>query len=204
MIVGILKSGGIAIYPTETFYALGCLASNGAAAGEIMRIKRRTDGKPLSLLAGSSRIAGKAVYLQASPQALAESFWPGPLTLVLPAKSGLAAQAMDEKGKTAIRVSSHPLAAGLSNLCGEPIIATSANISGREPAAVGRSLDRELLDAVSESTFPYAILIADMEKTGAMLPSTIVEPKRNGWNSWQIRIIRQGAIDKKLLDGKYL
>lgn len=203
-VAGILKSGGIAIYPTETFYALGCLASNSCAAEEIRRLKRRPAGKPLSLLAASSRIAGHAVYLQACPKALLEKFWPGPLTLALPARSDLAPLAVDENGKTAIRVSPHPLAACLSALCGEALIATSANISGCAPAAVAERLDKELLDDLANSALPHAALIAGMEKKEAVLPSTIVEPVRQGWNAWQIRIIRQGAIDKKLLGGKYL
>ena len=85
----LLRRGGVIAYPTETFYGLGALAADGAAVARLLVAKEQPDGKPLPLL--GAELAQLEVVASFSPLArrLAAALWPGPLTLVLPARPGL-------------------------------------------------------------------------------------------------------------------
>ena len=79
-----LRRGGVVIFPTETFYGLGCLAADAAAVARIYQLKRRPVQRPLPLLAADADQAGAVVWLEAAPPELTARFWPGPLSLLLP------------------------------------------------------------------------------------------------------------------------
>ncbi|MGC6415850.1 MAG: L-threonylcarbamoyladenylate synthase [Bradymonadia bacterium] len=129
-----LRAGGVIAFPTETSYGLGCRAYDGDAVARVVAAKGRPDGKPLPILLPN------VAYLQQhgmdSPLAvLAEQFWPGALTLVVPAFPGLPAQVTAGTNMVGVRVSAHPVARSLVECLGEPLVATSANLTG-QPAAV--------------------------------------------------------------------
>ncbi len=107
----ILKSGGLVLYPTETFYALGAIPGIAEAVERVFEIKGRDLGKPLPLIASDLQaVLGAASEWPESAEALARMFWPGPLSMVIPAVASLPAVLHAKTGKIAIRISSHPVA----------------------------------------------------------------------------------------------
>ena len=185
-----LAEGGIAIYPTETFYAIGCRADRADSVSRIFAAKRRPSGKPLPLIAGSATMALEAV-LPGSKVCedipLLARFWPGPLTLLLPCSPVLPHVVTAGTGMAAIRVSSHPAARKLALHCGFPLVSTSANISGRPPARTAAELDRELLDMLHNDS--DALVTAAPEPSGGA-PSTIIMPL----GGRRFRLIREGIL----------
>jgi len=130
--VQVLASGGLIAFPTETVYGLGADATNGRAVARLYEAKGRPAFNPLIahvLDAAAARILGS---FGADATRLAEAFWPGPLTLVLP-KAGdctvaeLATAGLDS---VAVRVPNHPVAQKILTSFGRPIVAPSANRSG--------------------------------------------------------------------------
>ena len=101
-----LRNGGILIYPTETFFALGCMADQAAAVDMLYQIKGRPVHKPLPLLAADTTQVDRVALLTAMPIGL-EQFWPGPLTVLLPARPGLPASLVNPDGQVAVRVTPH-------------------------------------------------------------------------------------------------
>ena len=193
-----LLSGGILIYPTETFYAMGCLADNQKAAEKILRLKRRLPGKTLPLLAGSIEQAEAAAQLDAAPRELLEKFWPGPLTILLPAKPTVSGCSVNTRGLCAIRVSASPEAASLANLFKMPLVSTSANISGDDAVAAMADLHSGLF---GDGACGLALWQAS-HQAKSRLPSTIVHPLRGPSGGWIIKIIRSGLIDKADLESE--
>lgn len=127
----VLKAGGVAALPTETFYALAADAMNSEAVERIFRIKGRHFNTPIALIAGSQYdIAELVTEIPRAAQPLMRAFWPGPLTLLFSASSRIIPRLTAGTGKIGIRVSSHPIADRLANALNGPITATSANLSG--------------------------------------------------------------------------
>lgn len=187
-----LNKGELLIYPTETFFALGCKASQDGAIARIFQIKRRLLAMPLPLIIADKEQLSLVAQIPASAQQdvekLQELFWPGALSLILPARMHLSPLLTGGTGNVAIRVSPHPVACELARLTGEPLVSSSANISGRPAAARAEELDSELTSAMG------AVLnLPPLPAGGA--PSTLVEPLGNG----ELRILRHGAIDEQSL-----
>ncbi|MCF8056128.1 MAG: threonylcarbamoyl-AMP synthase [Desulfocapsa sp.] len=126
-----LQQGGVVAYPTETFYGLAVDPENDQAIAALYALKKRERQKKLSLLVPNLKVLSSCTSFISIPyQHLIEVFWPGPLTLVFPAKENVF-PCLTGEGKTlAIRISSHPIAAKLCLLWGRPLTATSANVSG--------------------------------------------------------------------------
>lgn len=142
--VNLLKEGKTIIYPTETFYGLGCDAANPLAVRKIYLIKERVGGKALPFLVSS--IAMAKDYLVFSPLAarLAKKYWPGPLSLVLPATPlGKHLLGRDDGGT---RISPNPIATAMVEALGKPIISTSANLTGKTAASDIRAIINYFLD----------------------------------------------------------
>lgn len=191
----LLLHGGILLYPTETFYAIGCMADNSAAIGAIARIKKRDPEKPMPLIAATLEQADMAVNTSWAPANLLSMFWPGPLTVLLPAREQIPAILRNQKDMTAMRVSSHPLAGILASSCQFPITASSANISGEKPVDSWRDLDPKLIARCEAEHMEYGILPG--KELSATLPSTLVEIPFS--KSQQMRIVRAGAVSRAKL-----
>lgn len=135
----ILREGGLVSFPTETVYGLGADATQADAVAKIYKAKDRPRFNPL--IAHVSDLAAAKIQgvFDETAQRLADAFWPGPLTLVVPVAPGctisdLARAGLDSVG---LRVPSHPLAHALLAALGRPVAAPSANRSGRvSPTAV--------------------------------------------------------------------
>jgi L-threonylcarbamoyladenylate synthase len=166
----ILRAGGLVAFPTETVYGLGADATNGKAVARIFETKGRPRFNPLIVHVAGLGAARELVDFDAKALTLAEVFWPGPLTLVLPLRTGarpdiseLVTAGLDT---LAIRVPEHLVAQRLLTLAGGPIAAPSANISGRISPTCANHVEEDLGDQVD--------LIVDGGSTQAGLESTIV------------------------------
>ncbi|HZP98233.1 MAG TPA: L-threonylcarbamoyladenylate synthase [Reyranella sp.] len=128
----ILRDGGLVAFPTETVYGLGGDATNERAVAAIFEAKGRPQFNPLISHVLDTREAQKLVVWNETAEKLAQRFWPGPLTLVLPRTndSPIALLATAGLDTAAIRAPSHPLAQALIRAAGRPIAAPSANRSG--------------------------------------------------------------------------
>ncbi len=133
--VGLLRAGGLGAFPTETVYGLGADAGNPAAVAGIYAAKGRPSFNPLIVHVADADAAAAFADLPPPARALAARFWPGPLTLVLPRRPAMLADAVTAGLPTvAIRVPAHPLAQRLLAAFGGPLAAPSANRSGRVSA----------------------------------------------------------------------
>jgi L-threonylcarbamoyladenylate synthase len=129
----ILRAGRLVAFPTETVYGLGADASNAEAVARIYAAKERPRFNPLIAHVASTEAARREGRFDRAAQALAEAFWPGPLTLVVPAGSGCTVCDLARAGldSVALRVPAHPLARRLLEGLGFPLAGPSANRSGR-------------------------------------------------------------------------
>jgi L-threonylcarbamoyladenylate synthase len=127
-----LSQGGLVAFPTETVYGLGADAGNGKAIARLYAAKDRPAFNPLIVHVASLDAAYRLAQFDASAQALAAAFWPGPLTLVLPKRPdcGVADLALAGLDSVAVRVPAHPVAQALLAAFSRPVVAPSANRSG--------------------------------------------------------------------------
>lgn len=131
--VALLSKGGRVAFPTETVYGLGADARNGAAVAGIYAAKGRPSFNPLIAHVADPATAQRYVVWSDLADRLAQAFWPGPLTLVLPLRAGSGISDLVTAGldTLAIRVPAHPLARQLLTALDGPLAAPSANLSGR-------------------------------------------------------------------------
>ncbi len=183
--IAALRADELVVYPTETFYGIAADPLSPAALEKLFAIKGRDPQKPIALIAANSQMAFEvAREVPTIARRLASAFWPGPLTIVLPARKGFPHQLVGPDGGVGIRVSPHPIARALSDGLGKPITATSANRSGEEPATTVRAAGESLGDKVK--------VFLDGGTSQASAPSTVVACDARGY-----RIIRAGAISER-------
>jgi L-threonylcarbamoyladenylate synthase len=127
-----LAAGGLVAFPTETVYGLGADATNAAAVARLYQAKGRPAFNPLIAHIRDIEAARQIALFDAPAMALAEAFWPGPLTLVLPKSKGCVVADLATAGldTIAIRVPAHPVAREILHAFGGPVVAPSANLSG--------------------------------------------------------------------------
>jgi L-threonylcarbamoyladenylate synthase len=164
-----VAAGGVIAYPTETYYALGADPHQAAALEEVLRLKGRdAEGKPLLLLiADLSAVEEWAAPPPPAFTRLAASFWPGPLTLILPAAPTAPAPIVGPGGGVALRLTSHPLARRLIVACGGALTGTSANRGGRPPARRAAEVRCAFGDALAA--------VVDGGETPGGPPSTLLD-----------------------------
>jgi L-threonylcarbamoyladenylate synthase len=180
--IAILKKGGIIAYPTETFYGLGAKYDMDSALKRLYEIKKRPQEKTMPLIIGSiEELSLVTDSLNESARRLMDKFWPGPLTIIFRARSGLSEYIVSE-GKVAVRIPGESFALRLAKAAGFPITSTSANISGMPPA--------DSASMVSDYFGEKVDLIIDGGKTKGRLPSTIVDITGD-----ISKTLRRGAID---------
>ncbi|MBM4187361.1 MAG: L-threonylcarbamoyladenylate synthase [Gemmatimonadetes bacterium] len=187
-VIGHLRAGGLIAYPTETVYGLGSLASD-AGLDALARLKGRPPRKPfLLLLSGPEMAVANGLVFNPAARALAEAFWPGPLTLVLPGGEGrLPARLRGAEGGIAVRHTSHPGMARLVATLGAPVTSTSANQPGGPPAPGAEGVGEFFPSAVASGE----LVILDGGVLGNVPPSTLVD-----CTTAQPAIIREGAIPR--------
>jgi L-threonylcarbamoyladenylate synthase len=163
-----LSQGGLVAFPTETVYGLGADATNAAAIARLYQAKGRPAFNPLIAHVGDLAAARQIARFDAPALALAEAFWPGPLTLVLPKADGCAVADLATAGldTVAIRIPAHPVAREILRLFGRPVVAPSANLSGHVSPTTAAHVDSDLSGRID--------LIVDGGAVAVGVESTIV------------------------------
>ena len=144
-ILSFLRAGGVIAFPTDTAYGLGADPFNEGAVRRIFDIKGRSETKPILLLVISIAMADSIASLSDRALALAERFWPGPLTMILPARSSVPRIVTGGTNTVGVRWADAPFAQRLIGAFQLPITATSANRTGL-PATVTAGEVREQLE----------------------------------------------------------
>jgi L-threonylcarbamoyladenylate synthase len=144
-ILSFLRAGGVIAFPTDTAYGLGADPFNDGAVRRIFEIKGRPETKPILLLVNSMEMANRVVTFSDKATALAERFWPGPLTMILPARENVPSLVTAGTGTVGVRWADASFAQRLITAFNRPITATSANLAGR-PSTVNVTEVREQLD----------------------------------------------------------
>jgi L-threonylcarbamoyladenylate synthase len=194
--VSILQRGGIIAYPTETFYGIGVKFDMSASLHRLYWLKRRPREKAMPVIIGDVGALSEIVspeWLENVPSStlmLMKRFWPGPLTLLLPARAGLSEYLTAETGMIAVRIPGESFALLLATKAGFPLTATSANISGMPPAENAEMIIQYFGDSLD--------LLVDGGRSPGGMPSTIVDASGD-----RIKIVREGAIgNSDLLTGQ--
>jgi L-threonylcarbamoyladenylate synthase len=185
----ILRAGGLVAMPTETVYGLAGDATSERAISSIYAAKDRPSVNPLIAHVLDLEAATREAKFDAIARALAQAFWPGPLTLVAPISSGSRIPALARAGlpSVALRAPAHPIARALIEAAGAPLVAPSANRSGRvSPTTAAHVL--EDLDGCID-----AVLDAGPTRLG--LESTIV-----GCLGGAPTLLRHGAISREAIE----
>ncbi|RVU34293.1 threonylcarbamoyl-AMP synthase [Hwanghaeella grinnelliae] len=146
----LIRAGGLVAFPTETVYGLGADATNDTAVARIFEAKQRPNFNPLIVHTASTSEVWKYAADSRRAHALADAFWPGALTMVLPRRSNTKLSLLVSAGlpSVAIRVPAHGGARDLLRLSGRPIAAPSANRSGRISPTTAEHVAESLGDAV--------------------------------------------------------
>lgn len=166
--VAVLQSGGLVAFPTETVYGLGADATNPAAVRRIFAAKGRPADHPVIVhLASVSQIDAWARDIPAGARHLADAFWPGPLTLILPRRAGVSDLVTGGQDSVGVRIPSHPVAQSLLRAFGGGVAAPSANRFGRISPTTADHVRTELGDRVD--------LVLDGGASEVGIESTIVD-----------------------------
>ncbi|MCS6878724.1 MAG: L-threonylcarbamoyladenylate synthase [Geminicoccaceae bacterium] len=186
----LLRSGKLVAFPTETVYGLGADATNDVAVAALFRAKGRPAHNPLIVHVAAREAAEPLASFDARARHLAERFWPGPLTLVLRQRSDspVSPRATAGLDTVAIRVPAHPVALALLRAVGRPVVAPSANRSGRVSPTCAEDVAAELGEAVA--------LVLDAGPCPIGVESTVIDlsdPDR-------ARILRPGGVTRSELE----
>jgi L-threonylcarbamoyladenylate synthase len=180
--IAAIQQGGVVAFPTDTVYGIGTALTNEAGLDRIFEIKGRDRERALPiLLASPGKLDHVSSGVSPSLLELATTFWPGPLTVAVPAREGLPYHVIANDGTVGVRVPNHSVALFLAQRNGGAIAATSANRSGQEPATRTSELDEALADSLD--------LILDGGMTPGSVASTVIR-----LDGATISIIREGAI----------
>lgn len=171
----VLKKGGLVAFPTETVYGLGANLLDKKAVKRVYEIKDRPANKPLTVhVADIEAVEKMAGEVPAGARKLIERYWPGPLTVIL----------RDRRGrKTGFRMPDNKIAFMLLKRAGVPVVAPSANISGRRPPVSAEEVLRDLGGKID--------IVIDGGRTKIGAESTVVD-----MTGREPKVLREGAISK--------
>ena len=187
-----LREGKLIIFPTETFFGLGCDALNPDAVGRVFSLKKRALSRPLPVvIARQDDLQRIAEDVSDEARALMKAFWPGPLSVVLPSLPEVPDLLTANAGRIAVRFSPHAAVAALLEATGMVLVASSANLSGGPSVTNPDELEPELISGVAG-----VFLHGPLPNGG--LPSTVVDVvvTREGP---LVRILRRGAVSEEAL-----
>ena len=181
-----LQSGGLLAYPTETVYGLGSRPTEADVAA-LSALKERAPDKPfLLLIANRGMVEAHGLKFTEAARALADAFWPGPLTLVLAGGEGRLPDALrGPEGGIAVRWTSHAAVAQLIAVLGYPLTSTSANRSGGSTARHVTAIAADFHEAIARGR----LLLLDGGTLGNAPPSTVVDCTQA-----RPRLLREGSI----------
>jgi L-threonylcarbamoyladenylate synthase len=185
----LLRAGELVAFPTDTVYGVGAIAWDAAAVGKLYAAKLRSIDKAIPvLLADPADIALIARDLPPTALRIAEHFWPGPLTLVVPRADRVPDEVTAGGDTVAVRVPDHDLARALIRAVGAPLATTSANLSGQASPVTAQEVAAQLGERIA--------LILDGGRCPGGVPSTILDLTQP-----QPRIVRPGPVSlEQILD----
>lgn len=178
----LVLAGRLIAYPTDTVYGLGCNPFDTDAVDRLVKAKERIKSS-LPILVSSLRDAERLGQISDVAAALAKKFWPGPLTLVLRARSNFPAKVTGDSPFIGLRIPRHETARSLIQQSNGAIIGTSANISGHPPLRTADQVVRELEGRVD--------LVIDGGPTPLGRESTVVRVLGD-----EITLLRESAISR--------
>jgi L-threonylcarbamoyladenylate synthase len=186
-----LRRGELVAFPTETVYGLGADATNDGAVARVFETKGRPSFNPLISHVADTVVAFGLGQFNEEAQLLAETFWPGPLTLVVPRAPSCKVSMLASAGlpSIAIRVPDHPLAHKLLHEFSGPIVAPSANVSGRLSPTTAAHVKEQLGSKVA--------MILDGGACPVGLESTIV----GFLGPWPV-LLRPGGLPREVIEEK--
>tara|TARA_Y100000817_G_scaffold71723_1_gene54861 strand:+ start:1218 stop:1841 length:624 start_codon:yes stop_codon:yes gene_type:complete len=183
-IVSELSNGGVCILPTDTYYSLSVIADKPSAISNLFEIKERDLSKPVPILISSLLDVEKYCDISSEPlQKLAQSFWPGPLTIVLPLINEFPKEINNGSGFLGVRVPNHSFTQKVIESLGKPITGTSANISNVAPT--------KDLNEIKDTFSKKVSIIAEVDCGPENLSSTVIKIDNNKSG---IDILREGPI----------
>ncbi len=191
----LIAQGGVVAIPTDTVYGVAASLSHPEALRRIYEIKGRDRAKPLPILVSSTdALARLAPEIDPNIALLLNVYWPGPLTIVIESSPGMPAEVLASDDTVAVRLPNHMLAIELIERAGGAVACTSANISGRDPAAsaqdvlttLGPALDGVVEGGIAPGGVPSTIIrIADGEVLTVREGPIPIEHIRATWDSFR-------------------
>jgi L-threonylcarbamoyladenylate synthase len=163
----LLREGSLVAFPTETVYGLGANALDGEAVRKIFKAKGRPGDNPLIVHVADIQDVQKVAFVPELGTRLMEKFWPGPLTLVMPARRIVPPEVTAGLATVAVRMPAQPVALELIRLAGVPVAAPSANLSGRPSPTEAGAVEEDLGDSVE--------MILDGGATQVGVESTVLD-----------------------------
>jgi L-threonylcarbamoyladenylate synthase len=180
--VQIIKQGGVAVFPTDTVYGIGCDPYNQSAVNKVFRIKHRKENKPLPVLVSDLVDAGRVVDLGEKGRLLASRYWPGPVTIVAPLLDrSIASTITAGTDSLGVRVPANKCVLTLLQQC-RYLVGTSANLAGEDSP-------KSASDVLESGLQGFDVLL-DGGPTGSGKESTIVDVTN-------LSVIREGAISSQ-------
>ncbi|MBU1347310.1 MAG: threonylcarbamoyl-AMP synthase [Alphaproteobacteria bacterium] len=186
--VAALRNGDLLILPTETVYGLAADAANAEAVAKIFEAKGRPRFNPLISHVADAVAAERIAVFDGAARALAEAFWPGPLTIVAPHRDGVSELARAGLDSVAVRVPGHARARAVLDAFGGPVVAPSANRSGRPSPTT-------FADAMEE-TGAFAAAAVDGGPCAVGIESTVVSVLDG-----RVAVLRPGSVTRLEIEG---
>ena len=184
----VLREGGLVVFPTDTVYGVGAAVDRPDAVARLYVAKGRPLDRPIPvLIADLDQLERLARDVNDAILRLARRFWPGALTIVVPAQPWLPVEIVRDTGAVGLRMPDHPVALAIIRVAGGAVATTSANRSGEREACTVE----EAVAALGETVDLYV----DGGRTPGGIPSTVV-----ALQDGEIRILRRGALDPALVE----
>lgn len=175
-----VKDGGLIVYPTDTVYGLGCDPFNPDAIKRVFDVKSERK-KPLPILASDLEAVERVASLSEMARRIADTFWPGPLTIVVPKKPILPDLVTCRLNSVGVRVPGHDVALKLIRLSGGLLVGTSANKTGQTPSFTAQEASKQIGSEVD--------LIVNGGSAALGISSTVID-----LTAPRLRILRKGPI----------
>ncbi|MGV8123264.1 MAG: L-threonylcarbamoyladenylate synthase [Candidatus Xenobiia bacterium LiM19] len=187
-----LRDGALVAFPTETVYGLGVSADSEESVKKVFHVKGRSSMNPLTLhLPSVDMIAGYVKTMPEGAVKLIDKFLPGPLMLLFEKAENISDTVTSGSLKVGIRVPSHPVATALLSACEVPVVATSANISGRFSPVTSAHVIEEMKGRID-------VIVTCPEEEALGIESTIVDVTSNPFRITRSGFITQDEISRVL------
>lgn len=194
--IGIVKNGGILIFPTDTAFGIGCRIDNEASLRRLYEIRKRPQNKAVPVLFESiEQVKEYILPFDKKVESLMHKHWPGALTIVLKCKTDRVPGLVRGGGDTlGVRIPDYDLVLELIRMVGVPIVGTSANTSGGQTPFSLEELDRSLVNQVDGALIEKPVQGDALNKANAKKQvSTVIDCTQIPW-----KILRQGAVNISL------